>query len=73
MLMLVSITLTVMQGHGGSTKANNQRYMLSATKQAISVKPATTVGHFYVTLTLQIRIWLDHLVFFLPVTVCIYL
>ena len=35
------------------------------TKQAISIKPATTVGHFfYVTLTLQAFVWLDHLVLF---------
>ena len=39
--------------------------MLSATKQAISIKLATTVGHFYVTLTLtsQTFIWLVHLGF----------
>ena len=28
------------------TNANNQRCMLSATKQAISIKLAATVGHF---------------------------
>ena len=31
-------------------KGKNQCCMLSATKQAISMKFATTVGHFYVTL-----------------------
>ena len=44
----------------------NQRCMLSATKQAISIKLATTIGHFfYVTLTwtLQMFIWLVQLVF----------
>ena len=46
MLMLVSMTLTLMLGHIGSAKAKNQRLMLSATKQAISIKLATTVGHF---------------------------
>ena len=40
-LMLVSMTLT--QGHSGSAKAKNQRCMLSATKQAISIKLSTTV------------------------------
>ena len=40
--------------------------MLSATKDAISIKLATTVGHFFyvtLTLTLQTSIWLVHLVF----------
>ena len=45
MLMLFLMTLTLMQGHGGSTKAKNQRCMLSATKQAINIERATTVGH----------------------------
>ena len=40
---------------------NNQRCMLSATMQAISIKLARTVGHFYVTLTFQTFIWLDQL------------
>ena len=41
--------------------------MLSATKQAISIKLATFVGHFFyvtLTLTLQMFIWLVHLVAF---------
>ena len=39
------MTLFLMQGHSGSPKAKHQRYNnLSATKQAISVKLATTVG-----------------------------
>ena len=40
-------------------KANNQRCMLSATKQVISIKLTTAVGHFYVTLTLQTCTGLD--------------
>ena len=32
-----------------------QHCMLSATKQAISIKLATTVGHFKVTLTLTLQ------------------
>ena len=51
--MLVSMTLTLMQGHSESAKAKIQRCMLLATKQAISIALATTVGHFYVTLALQ--------------------
>ena len=36
---------------------------MSITKQAISIKLAAAVGHsFQVTLTLQMFIWLDHLV-----------
>ena len=44
--MPVSMTLTLMQCHSGSAKANDQRFMLSVTKQAISIKLSTTVGHF---------------------------
>ena len=47
MLMLVSITLTLMQGHSGSAMAKNQRCMISATKQAISIKFGATVGHVF--------------------------
>ena len=45
-LMLVSITLTLMQGHSELAKATIQRCVLSATKQARSIKLATTVGNF---------------------------
>ena len=62
MLALISMILTLMQGHSGSAKAKNLRCMLAATKQAISIKLATTTGQFYVTLTLQTFTWLDHLV-----------
>ena len=66
MLMLVLMTLTPMHGHSVSAKAKTQRFMLSATKQAISIKLATTVGDsfcvLYVTLTLPRFIWLDRLV-----------
>ena len=44
--MLLLMTLTLMQGHSGSAKANNQRRMLSATKQAVSIKPGAKVGIF---------------------------
>ena len=42
MLVLVSMTLTLMQGHNGPANANNQHWMFSAIEQAISI----TVGHF---------------------------
>ena len=45
MLMLVLMTLTLMHGHSGSTKAKDQNCRLSATKQTISIKLGTTVGH----------------------------
>ena len=45
-LIIILMTLTLMQGHSGLAKAKNERCMLSATKQAISIKLATTVGHF---------------------------
>ena len=51
MLMLMLMTLTFMQGHSGLAKAKNQRWIILTTKQAISVKLATMVDHFYVTLT----------------------
>ena len=65
MLVLVLMTLNLMHGHSGSAKAKNQRCMLSlsATKEAINIKLATMVVHFYVTLTLQMFIWLDYVVF----------
>ena len=62
MLMLILMTLTLIQGHSGSAKAKNQRCILSTTKQAVNIL-ATTVGHFYVTLTLQMFIWLVLLVY----------
>ena len=45
MLRLFSITLTLMQGHSGSTKAKIQCWIISTTKQATTIKIATTVGH----------------------------
>ena len=38
MLMLTLMTMTLLQGHSGSPKAKNWHCMLSATKQAISIK-----------------------------------
>ena len=43
-LLLVSTTLT--QGDSWSKKAKNERWLILTTKQAISIKVATTVGHF---------------------------
>ena len=62
--MLVSMTLSLMQGHSGSAKAKIQCLIVSTTKQATSMTLARTVGHFYVTLTLKTFIWLDHLVMY---------
>ena len=45
-VMLVSMTLTLMQGHSGSANAKNQRSMLSASKQAISIS-AAAVGDYF--------------------------
>ena len=38
MLMLVSMTLTLMQGRSGLAKVKNQRSVISASKKAISIK-----------------------------------
>ena len=46
-LMLVAMTLTLMQGHNGSAKDKNQRWIISTTKQARSITLATTLGHFF--------------------------
>ena len=66
LLMLVLVTLTLMQVHSGSAKAKSQRCILSATKQAISIKLATTVGHFFrwPWPRLPNVIWLVQLIFF---------
>ena len=64
MLTLVLMTLNLMQGHSWSAKANNQRSMLSATKQALSIKLSTTVVSRPFLCDLDFaNISLDHLVF----------
>ena len=63
--MLMSITLTLMQGHSGSAKTKNVRWFIVTTtgKQAISIQFATTVGHFLMWPWFRIYfIWLGHLV-----------
>ena len=54
--------MALMQGHSGSAKAKTWHRIISTTKQALSIKLATTVGLFYVTLTLKMFIWLEQLV-----------
>ena len=44
--MLVSMTLSLTQGHSGSEKAKILFQIIWTTKQATSIKLATTVGHF---------------------------
>ena len=56
LFILVKQNLTLMQGHSGSAKAKNQRCTLSATKQAKSIKLATTVGHFLLDLGLVVDV-----------------
>ena len=46
MITLYSMTLTLMQGHSGSANVRIQYWIISTTKQAMSIKLATTVGHF---------------------------
>ena len=55
-LMLVSTTLTLMQGHSGSAKAKIKCWIISTTKQT-SIK---LLAILYVALTLKRFIWLDH-------------
>ena len=50
-LMLVSMTLTMMQGHKGAAKAKKISFELSRQlSKAISIKRATTVGYFFIYL-----------------------
>ena len=46
MLILVLMTLTLMQGHIGSTKVKIQCWIILTTKQATGIKLTTTEGHF---------------------------
>ena len=48
---------------GWQRQTLNVALSLSTTKQAISIKLATTAGHFYVTSALQTFIWIDHVCF----------
>ena len=45
-LMLVSMTLTLMQGHSASAEEVNQCSIICTTKQVINIKLATTVRYF---------------------------
>ena len=51
-LVLVSMTLALMQGHSGSVEQTKtkQRRMIWTSKQVISITFVTTVGHFFFTL-----------------------
>ena len=56
MLILISMTFTLMQGHSGSAKVKFQCWIMSTTKQATSIKLGEAI--IYV-MTLQMFIWLD--------------
>ena len=80
MLMIASRILTLMQGHSGSAEKTNQRLIMSTTMQVINVKLATTVGHFYMTLTLKTYnhkqktiLFLSVLFFVVQVSICLLL
>ena len=61
--LLMLMTLILMHGYNGLSKAKIQCWIMLTTRQATSIELAATVGHFfYVTLTLQTFIF-DHLVF----------
>ena len=44
--MLVSMTLDWMQGHSGLAEETIQRWIISTTKQAITIKRAAMGGHY---------------------------
>ena len=71
-LILVSMTMTLMQGHSGSAEAKQTSVELSRqlTKQAISIKLYTTVGPglFLHDLDFEKCIWFDHLI----LALCVY-
>ena len=62
MPMLVSMTLTLGQGYSGSAEENIHRWIISTTKQVISIKLASTVGHFWHDLDFETFIRLAQLV-----------
>ena len=64
MLIGVSITFNLMQGHTGSAryKFSVELFQQQSKQQALNLLQQTVVGHFFVTMTLQVFIWLDHLV-----------
>ena len=66
MLMLVSMTLTLMQGHSGSAKIKIQCWIISTSKQSTSIKLATTVGHFFTSPWLWKRLYGLTICFSLP-------
>ena len=46
LLVLVSMSLTLIQGHRGTADGNSQRWIISASKQVTRMKLATTVDCF---------------------------
>ena len=62
MLRLVTMNLTLMQGHSGLADDKLQRWIISTTKQAISIKHAATVGHdiFYFSLKSSVAFVLNY-------------
>ena len=63
MLMLILMTLTLVQGHSGTEKAKKQRWIISTTEQAISIKLAATVDHFVRDLDFANVYMIDQLVY----------
>ena len=62
--MLVSMTLTFMQGHSGSAQEKfSAELSRQLSEQQALTKLATTVGHFFQDLDFENVIWLDQLVF----------
>ena len=53
MLMLISMTLTLMQGYSGLANETIQRWIILTTKQAISIKFAVTVGYDKIYINLK--------------------
>ena len=77
LLMLVSMTLTLMQGYSGSAKANIQCWIISTTKQAINITLATTVGFCILFFSFFTWPWLwkglyDLTTLFVVVVLCVF-
>ena len=62
MLMLMSITLTLMQGHSGLAEEKIQLWIILTSKQAMSIKLAATAGHskFYFSLESSVAFILNY-------------
>ena len=67
-VVVVSMTLTLMQGHSGSSEGENQICIISTTKQAIQIILAAKLGHdrlnfsLKIVSTIRLELWSHELI-----------